>query len=122
MTIVHNSIAAALLLALTDPQVDHLIKLLESLMTMTSEGIKTLWFALSPLLLAYLAWRQAQNRKALDANTQVSEKAFEVANGHNEKIVTLTETVKEVAMKAIPQEVHITNTTADPVHTQQDKP
>ena len=88
-----------MIVALSDLHIDQMLKIFESLIALTSEAVKAVWIALAPFLLAYLAYRQSQNRKALDANTQVSEKAFEVANGHNEKIVQLTETVKDVVTK-----------------------
>jgi len=61
-------------------------------------AVKTLWVTLSPVLLAYLAFRQSRNRKEIagkiDSNTGVSVKAFEAANSHNEKIAAVVEYVK----------------------------
>jgi hypothetical protein len=90
-------------LALTETQTDHLIHLLEYLLKTFEVGVKALWAALAPFLLAYLAFRQARNRKEIETkieeNTRVSTDAFVVANGHNEKIARLTESVEAVVNK-----------------------
>jgi hypothetical protein len=89
-----------LLLALTELQVDELIRILRSIIETSGEGIKTLWVTLSPVLLGYLAYRQAANRKEIAGkiadNTDISVKAFDAANGHNEKIAAAVEISKEV--------------------------
>lgn len=103
------------LLALTDAQVDTVLKMIEHGLQAIQEGVKAVWILLSSALLAYLAYRQAVNRKALDQNTEVSKEAFKVANSHNEKISKLSEQVVEVASKAIPQQVEVVNTQDHPV-------
>lgn len=87
-----------LLLALTDSQFDKVLAMVERGFMAIETAVKTLWVTLSPLLLGYLAYRQAQNRKEIsgkiDGNTEVSVKAFEAANSHNEKIAAVVEYVK----------------------------
>jgi hypothetical protein len=83
-----------LLLAFTDPQIDQLLVMFQRGMGAVGEAIKTVWLALSPILITYMLTRQAKNRKALTAeiaaNSKISEEAFDVANGHNGKIAALT--------------------------------
>ncbi len=100
--------------ALTDLQVDQVIRIIEASLHTFAEGVKAVWVALSPIGIGYLMWRQAMNRKALDANTEVSKTAFEVANGHNEKIANLTE-----QLASVPQKVEVVSTSESPVHTTQ---
>lgn len=87
-----------LLLALTDTQCDKVLAMIERGFLAIEQAVRTLWITLSPLLLGYLAYRQAQNRREItgkiDSNTEVSVKAFEVANSHNEKIAAVVEYVK----------------------------
>jgi hypothetical protein len=86
--------------ALTEPQVDQVIQICRSVIETIGAGINTLWTTLSPILLGYLAYRQSANRREIagkiDVNTEVSTKAFETANGHNEKIAAAMELTKEV--------------------------
>jgi hypothetical protein len=115
-------IIAAVILAvaaLTELQVDQIIRIFEGSLHTMGEGVKTVWNLLSPALLAYLAYKQALNRKALDANTEVSKKAFEVANGHNEKISKAVEISEQVLTKIgnEPQKVGVVNTPQHPVPT-----
>lgn len=114
-------LSAAVVSALTELQVDELIDILKSLLEAVGSGVQTVWNLLSPILLAYLAFRQAQNRKALDDNTKVSTDAFAVANGHNEKIAEavkiskgVLEIVKPPALPVV-QEVHVTNDASSPI-------
>ncbi len=92
-------ILLSLLSALTEGQVDQIISITRSVIETIGSGINTLWITLSPLLLGYLAYRQSINRREIagkiDENTQVSAKAFETANGHNEKIAAAVQLTKE---------------------------
>lgn len=107
-------------LALTDAHMDQIIILVGNGMNSLQEAVKTLWVTLSPVLLAYILWRQALNRRVIEAkidqNTKVSVEAFHVANGHNDKIANLTKVITD---KAIVQEVHVVNSLEDPVKTDQ---
>lgn len=91
------------MLALTDSQFDKILAMLERGLSSIEAAIRTLWITMSPLLLAYLAYRQSQNRKEIsskiDGNTEVSVKAFEAANNHNEKIAAVVELVKPKELK-----------------------
>lgn len=93
-------ILAALLATLTENQVDQIIQITRSVIETIGSGINTLWITLSPVLLGYLAYRQSINRREIagkiDQNTEVSTKAFETANGHNEKIAAAVQLSKEV--------------------------
>jgi hypothetical protein len=113
------SIGVAIVVALTDPQVDELILLLRQGLEAFSDAVKTVWFTLSPVLLGYLAYRQAINRKALDENTEVSKQAFKEANGLNQKIADSTQAVQAVVshMTNSPQRVVVENTVDNPVPT-----
>lgn len=101
------------LLALTDMQVDEFIKILKAFLDAIYSGVSTLWVTLSPLLLAYLAYRQRENRKALDDNTKVNKEALDTANGHNEKIVEAVQLSKDAITLATAspavQVVHVDN-------------
>lgn len=116
-------ILALAILALTDMQVDHILKIVELFFAAMSEGVKAVWLALGPALIGYLAYRQAMNRKALDANTAVSKQAFDTANGHNEKIVAAVELSEKVltAMDKT-QKVEVMNSQNHPVPVQPSKP
>lgn len=63
------------------------------------------------LLLMEGARREQRLAAKIDESTAVSEKAFLVANGHNEKIKVAVETVAEVAKviaQAPAKEIHVT--------------
>jgi len=63
------------------------------------------------LLLMEGARREQRLAAKIDESTAVSEKAFQVANGHNEKIKVAVETVAEVAKviaQAPTKEIHVT--------------
>jgi hypothetical protein len=63
------------------------------------------------LLLLEGAAREQRLAAKIDESTAVSEKAFQVANGHNEKIKVAVETVAEVAKviaQAPAKEIHVT--------------
>lgn len=67
--------------------------------------------AKAELLLFEGARREQRLAAKIDENTAVSQRAFETANGHNEKIKAAVETVAEVAKviaETSPKEVHIT--------------
>jgi len=104
---------AASVAALTEPQVDQIIEIIEASIKAFGEGIRTVWVALSPIGIGYLMWKQAQNRKALDANTTLTgetkdeatnsrkevKQALDVSNGHNDKIVKAVEISERVLAK-----------------------
>jgi hypothetical protein len=58
--------------------------------------------------------REQRLAAKIDENTEVSKQAFEAANGHNEKIAAVVQTVAEVAKVAKgiaetgPKEIHVT--------------
>lgn len=105
MTITEFILGSLGFMQLSEPQVSELISIFRSCVEGFGDAMRALWITLSPVLLAYLAWKQAINRKALDDNTEVSKKAFDVANSHNDKIARLT----EIAI-AKPQKVEVINT------------
>ena len=98
-----------LILALTDSQMDQVIVLIGDSIKSIGAAIRTVWDTLSPVLMAYLLWRQALNRRVIEAkideNTKVSTDALVVA--------------KTIADKATVQEVHVVNDVIDPVKTDQ---
>jgi quercetin dioxygenase-like cupin family protein len=65
-------IAILSIAALTELQVDKLIIIIELCLKAFQQGVTVLWVTLSPVLLGYLAYRQAMNRKALDENTKAT--------------------------------------------------
>lgn len=118
-------------MGLTDLQFDQILKMTDLGFRALGEAMKAVWITLTPALLGYLAYRQAMNRKALDANTEVSAKAFDAANDHNEKIAKAVKISEEVLTRidAEPKKVlvvgtvesHIVNEKADPVPTTNSK-
>lgn len=65
----------------------------------------------SKILLAQGALREQRLAAKIDENTSISKQAFEAANGHNEKIALVVETVAEAAKvisAAPPRELHVT--------------
>lgn len=60
---------------------------------------------LTTVIVTWLAVWQTKNKNILKEeirqNTEISKQAFEVANGHNDKIVQLTQRVTDVASKAV---------------------
>lgn len=106
-----------LLLALTDPQVDLLLNEMIVTMRAIREGIAIIWVTVSPVLVAYLIYKQKSNRKALDANTAISQTAFTVANGHNEKIVEMRRDLNELVKPSLVQKVEVISDPVHPVHT-----
>ena len=59
------------------------------------------------ILLAEGAKREERINAKIEENTAVNVEAIRVANGHNEKIVALTETVARTVGEG-PKEVHVT--------------
>lgn len=116
------------ILALTDPQVDQVLRLVEMAFRAIGEGVKTVWILIAPILgiwLTYLGHKiianQKSNRTALDKNTAISVEAFKAANGHNEKIADAVKLSKDVLTAVVaPQKVEIISTPEKPVHTTQE--
>lgn len=97
-------IFATMLSALTEGQVDQIIQMFKGIIETIGAGIHTMWITLSPVLLGYLAYRQSINRREIagkiDQNTEVSTKAFNTANGHNEKIAEAVQLTKQAIQVA----------------------
>jgi hypothetical protein len=95
------SLIENILLALTDAQFDRVLIMIAKAFLAFKEGVQTVWALVAPALGIYLSWKcqqiinnQKENRRALDQNTEVSVKAFEAANSHNEKIAAVVEYAK----------------------------
>lgn len=89
-------------LAFTIEQTDKLIVMLEHILTDVSRAVVAVWTLLSPALLAAVLYKQARSDKKLDENTKLTiatraetKNAFDVANGHNEKIERLTQQISD---------------------------
>jgi hypothetical protein len=98
-----------LLLALTDSQFDKILMLIVEACKAASEGVKTVWLFVSPVLGLYLAFKckeiisnQKANREALDENTKISTEAFDAANNFNVKAEALAQAVSDIKHKTEP--------------------
>lgn len=79
-----------LIAALTDNQTDRIIGIAEKFVS----GIGAVAAIVLPALVLYFQKRNAKNLiSKVDASTEASKTALNVANGHNEKIANLTEIV-----------------------------
>jgi hypothetical protein len=83
-----------LLLALTDPQVDRVIDMIEKLLEAGGKAVSALWTVLSPALMTWVLVNQFKNRALLRENTSISDNAFKEANNHNAKISALMEEIR----------------------------
>jgi len=59
------------------------------------------------ILLAEGAERERRIKEKIDENTRISERAFDAANGHNEKIATLTEAMTRSVGEGM-KDIHVT--------------
>lgn len=117
-----QTLLIAFLLALTDTQVD-------AILTLVGKLIDHIPGILTMLATFFLIIRQWLNKKEIsekiDANTEVSVNAFNVANGHNAKIVEAQELAKAaidtvqmvVKTTTAPKEVTVKSDSEHPVHT-----
>ncbi|MEK7952799.1 hypothetical protein [Luteolibacter soli] len=82
--------STTILASLTESQIDAIIRHFGTLVAAISSLATTAGVAV-------LIWRQSKNKKDLvariDANTEISTTAFDTANGHNSKIVELSQQV-----------------------------
>lgn len=91
----------ALLAALTEAQMDQVLQLVREIFHAIGEGFKAVWIALGPLLISYLVFRQAMNKKELlgevRSGNEVSSAAHNAANNLNQKLETATVLAKEAS-------------------------
>ena len=81
------------LLAITDPQIDKIIVLLGRMIDHIP-AILTMCGTLFLIIRQFLNKREISEK--IDKNTEVSVKAFDAANGHNEKIAAAVKLSEEV--------------------------
>ena len=85
------TLAEAVFAVLTELQIDRLIELCFKIV----QGVGYACSIIIPAMVLYFQKRNAKNLAAkVDASTEASKVALTVANGHNEKIATLTESLK----------------------------
>ncbi len=109
--------------ALTENQIDMILGLIGKVI----DHIPAILTMIGTLFLIIRQWLNKQElSKKIDANTEVSVKAFDAANSHNEKITqtqelakVAVETVKTAveAIAATPKEVIVKSDSDHPVHT-----
>ena len=80
---------ALLVIALTDPQMDHILNMVDSAMHATGEAAKALWVILGPALIGYVAWRQQKNKQAAAEDNELTR-----AKGAERQDVIVAEVAK----------------------------